>query len=213
MFRLAAISDVHSDLQALEDTLAAIERAQCDAIVCCGDLVDYGLFPDETLALLATRRIPCVRGNHDRWTVEGRSDQGGGWDLSKGSRKFLTSLPSTYALESEGVRVAVHHGSPRGDMDGVLPTEIEYELAREHLVAANADVLLVGHTHVAFALNVDGVGMIANPAAVLRDPADGAENPPATGSFGILELPSRRFSVHRAKDGAELEIIRRRMTR
>jgi putative phosphoesterase len=213
MFRLAVISDVHADLHALTDALLQIDRLRCDAIVCAGDLVDFGLFPDETLSLLAERRIPTARGNHDRWAVERRASQGGGWELSKGSRRFLAALPPSYSLEREGVRVAVHHASPRGDMDGIHPQQIDFELAAAHLHQAAADIVLVGHTHIAFALDVEGVGVIANPAALLRDPADGAENPPATGTFGILELPSRRFSVHRANDGEEAEIIRRTLGR
>src|SRR5580658_692973 len=44
MSRLAIVSDVHADVHALRDALAQIERLGCDAVVCAGDLVDYGLF-------------------------------------------------------------------------------------------------------------------------------------------------------------------------
>jgi hypothetical protein len=96
-------------------------------------------------------------------------------------------------------------------MEGVYPDQIEFELARGHLESAEADVLLVGHTHLAFALEVAEVGTIANPAALLRSPADGADGLPATGTFGVLELPSRRFRVFRADDGSEIGILRRRI--
>ncbi len=210
MSRFGVISDVHADVHALEDALRHLAARECDGIVCCGDLVDFGLFPDETLALLALRKIPTISGNHDRWAVEG-GGSGGGWDLSRESRKFLASLPGSHVFERDGVRVAVHHGSPRGDMDGIYPEEIGFELARQHLQRAAADVMIVGHTHIPFRLEVEGVGVIVNPAAVLRSPAEGAENPPATGAFGVLELPSRAFSVHRTTDGVEVEILRKRL--
>ena len=85
------------------------------------------------------------------------------------------------------------------------------------LAAADADVLLVGHTHLPFRLDAAGGGVVCNPGALLRDPIQklGALpvfNPkagkfesdelPAGGTFGILELPSKRFTIHRAADGA-----------
>jgi predicted phosphodiesterase len=73
--KLAIISDVHGDVHALRDALAQIDRLDCDQIVCGGDLVDWGLFPAETIELLRERKIPCIRGNHDRWaTGRGRAD-------------------------------------------------------------------------------------------------------------------------------------------
>jgi predicted phosphodiesterase len=56
MSRLAILSDVHGDLYALRDALVQVERLRCDAIVCAGDLLDYGLFPQETIELLIERR-------------------------------------------------------------------------------------------------------------------------------------------------------------
>jgi len=51
MKRLAVFTDLHADLHALRDALSQIERLHCDAIVCAGDLVDYGVFPEETRRL------------------------------------------------------------------------------------------------------------------------------------------------------------------
>ncbi|HJX52260.1 MAG TPA: metallophosphoesterase family protein [Polyangia bacterium] len=68
--RLAVIADVHADIHALRDALAQAERLGCTAVVCAGDLVGYGLFPMKTINLLRERKIPCVRGNHDRWATD-----------------------------------------------------------------------------------------------------------------------------------------------
>jgi hypothetical protein len=46
-------------------------------------------------------------------------------------------------------------------------------------------------------------GSIVNPGSVLRQPPS-SEPLPASGTFGVLELPSRRFTVHRASDAAEI---------
>src|SRR5262249_34323072 len=64
--RLALISDVHANLEALEATLADIARRSADRIVCLGDIVGYNTNPAECIALLRQVRCPCLAGNHDR---------------------------------------------------------------------------------------------------------------------------------------------------
>lgn len=203
MTRLAIISDVHADVHALRDALAIIDGLACDAIVCAGDVIDFGLFPVETIALLAERKIPTVRGNHDSWALRNipMVGLGGSWAEevreSRESMVWLRALPTSWSATFDGVRVAVHHGHPsRGDMVGIQPAELTWRNAVDLLDTASTDVLIVGHTHRAFEVVVEGRGTILNPAALLRDPAEGAENPPATATFGVLELPSRRFEIH-----------------
>jgi len=92
-----------------------------------------------------------------------------------------------------GVRMAVWHASP-GDVMRAVVGAI--------LATAAADVLVVGHTHVPMRLTAPK-GSIVNPGSILRQPPS-AERIPASGTFGLLELPARRFTVHLATDGAEL---------
>lgn len=91
--RLAIISDVHADVHALRDALAQIDKLKVDQILCCGDLVDYGLFPEETLTLLRERGVVAIRGNHDRWAIqEGRDTSG--WDLTTARRPHARAVHS-----------------------------------------------------------------------------------------------------------------------
>ncbi len=214
MTKLAIVTDVHADLHALQDALKQIEQLGCEHIVCAGDLVDYGVFPDETIALLRDRGIPCVRGNHDRWALGINLHI---LSLSAASRKFLSSLPTKWDKTIDGVRVAVRHGSPEDDMEGIYPDATTDNDLRKWLTAVNADILIVGHTHIAFARKNAIGDMIVNPGALLRDSAARQEATPMVwdatkgefvpekprqgGTFGVLELPSRRFTVHRASDG------------
>jgi predicted phosphodiesterase len=99
----------------------------------------------------------------------------------------------------------VTHGSPGDDQRGIYPdrgAEVGAILA-----SAAAEILVVGHTHVPMNLEAPR-GSIVNPGSVLRQPPNMAEQLRASGTFGVLELPSRRFSVHRASDGAELDCAR-----
>src|SRR6201987_6098729 len=63
--RVAVVSDIHSNLHALEAVLAAIEREAPDELWCLGDLVGYGPRPNEGCALIADRADVCLAGNHD----------------------------------------------------------------------------------------------------------------------------------------------------
>ncbi len=64
--KYALISDIHSNLPALEAVLADIDgREDVGAVYHLGDLVGYAPWPDETVALLRERRISGVAGNYD----------------------------------------------------------------------------------------------------------------------------------------------------
>ena len=99
MTRLAVISDVHADLHALRDALTQIDRLGCDQIVCCGDLVDYGKDPEETVALIREREIPCIRGNHERWALEPAAQAKVPPTLTAATLDFLRSLPLKLDLD------------------------------------------------------------------------------------------------------------------
>ena len=219
--KLAIITDVHADLLALTDAIASIDRMGCDQIVCAGDLVDYGRFPGKTLSLLQERSIPTIRGNHDRWALGGKLMSGK--PLSDKGVLFLLSLPLQLERLLDGVRIAVHHGQPKKDMEGVYPDQLSREEAIRLLDRADTDVLIVGHTHIPFRIEVRGRGVICNPGALLRDAVDpphatavfdvstGEFVPgpsPTPGLFGVLDLPSLDFKVY-AATGEEREFIRK----
>lgn len=233
MTKLAIVSDVHSDLDALRDALRRIDELGCEHIVCAGDIVDSGRYPNETIALLRERAIPCIRGNHDRWAlgrivtdvVYGmRRGIHGPGILSLESLAYLESLPPGYNTAIDGVRVAVRHGTPKSDMEGIDPLLAIGPDARRWLWESDADVLVVGHTHIPFMLRAAGGGLIVNPGALLRDPAEEARvgarrfDPEVGdfvpvdvegGSFGVLDLSAKSFHVYRASDGGEVDIVRK----
>lgn len=223
MVRIAVFSDVHADVFALKDALKQIERLACDDIICLGDLLDYSLFPEETIALLWSNKIKTIRGNHERWA---QSKNYASYDLSEESIKWLDDLPTSWSRIIEGVRVVAYHGSPKSDMDGIYPEQVTVFDLDKYLGKVEADALLIGHTHIPLRLSASNGRVVCNPGSLLRDPADDYKEPVAIwdkvtqtfdlgepmlkccGTFGILELPSKKFTVHRAKDGVEIEITR-----
>src|SRR4051812_39288747 len=63
--RVGLISDIHANLPALEAVLSDIDDQQVDAVYHLGDLVGYGPWPNETVALIRERGIAGVAGNYD----------------------------------------------------------------------------------------------------------------------------------------------------
>lgn len=68
--RLAVISDIHSNADALIRVLADADLSGVDAMVCLGDVIGYGPEPNEAIRLIRERNIPTVMGNHELGVVK-----------------------------------------------------------------------------------------------------------------------------------------------
>ncbi len=163
--RIAIISDIHSNLEALTQSLAALERSNPDRVVCLGDVVGYGASVNECCDLVRKVAEVTLLGNHDA-AVSGRMDYSFYYDAARhaldwtASRihsdhmEWLRSLPYAHRIDN----VQFSHGNP------VDPEAYEYvfaiEQARELLphLDALAEVNFIGHSHLckAFALNAAG---------------------------------------------------------
>ena len=157
----------------------------------------------------ARRRIDLRRDGPPDFDAES-GVYGSGAELGPETLAFLAKLPTSIQMEIEGVRMAVHHARPGvfgGDMVGIETRTTSPATMETLRGLASADVLLVGHTHERFAVRVPG-GLVANPGALWDGSADYAKLDslyvpagPSYGTFGVLELPSTRFTVYRADDG------------
>lgn len=170
--RVAAISDIHGNLPALEAVLAEVERESPDLMVFCGDVAS-GPMPAETIDLLMTLQgARFVRGNADRGLIEEFDGKARGvmpgpfvdWcakQISRRHRDFLGSFEDT--IEIDGVdglgRVLFCHATPRNDMD-VMTVETPVERMRLLLAGVDASVVICGHTHMQFDRMVDRIRVV-----------------------------------------------------
>ena len=99
---LAFISDVHSNLEALEAVLKDIGGK---VTYCLGDSVGYGASPNEVIALLRKEGVACILGNHDYAVLSGRlnefnstRDAGGHLD-HQGSERAESGVPGVPPAE------------------------------------------------------------------------------------------------------------------
>ncbi|HUQ40976.1 MAG TPA: metallophosphoesterase family protein [Candidatus Limnocylindrales bacterium] len=151
--RVALLSDVHANLQALEAVLAAVDAdGRPDALWVTGDTVGYGADPSDVLALLRERGATLLQGNHDRAVATGeglewfheRAAQAARshaeW-LSAEERDFLKELP----LVSEVDRFTLCHGSLR---DPLWEYVTDAAVATASLALSKTPFACNGHTHV-----------------------------------------------------------------
>ena len=80
--RIGILSDIHSNLEALNETLAALERFKPDTVICLGDVVGYGASVNECCALVRKVSSVTLLGNHDA-AVSGRMDYSFYYDAAR----------------------------------------------------------------------------------------------------------------------------------
>ena len=149
--RVALLSDIHSNLAALEAVLAAVHAEGIDAVWNMGDLVGYGPDPDSVVSAMQDEAASCVMGNHDaaalelipidgfnelaqassRWTVA---------NISDATRRFLAAMPR---IEVDG-DFSRCHGTLRDPIWEYLDPR---EAAAAHFDAQSTPFSIVGHTH------------------------------------------------------------------
>ena len=71
--KIGIITDVHNNVVALNTILKYFEAEKCDGIICCGDMIGIGPYPEETVSALIKipNMLACVKGNHERYLIEG----------------------------------------------------------------------------------------------------------------------------------------------
>jgi predicted phosphodiesterase len=208
--RVAVVSDIHSNLHALEAVLGAIEAEPVDELWCLGDVVGYGPRPNECCAIVEERADVCLAGNHDLaivGTIDLDEFHGDAALAARLNREALT--PGSHAflerLEPQGTRhgVALYHGSAR---DPVWEYVLSDEAARATLALAGSQLVLVGHSHVALRFNELEGGVAPAGTAVSFGDAPALLNPGSVGqprdgdpraAYLLLDLDARRAEFRR----------------
>ena len=182
--RLLIISDVHANTWALWAVEA--DAGPVDHILFAGDAVNYGPDPSRSIQWLQQHEVIGVRGNHDHavafsldpkaspakqplalamrdWTRDQLDPTQTGW---------LLKLPRTLTCHVGGQRVALVHAAPGNPLyDYRLTPNCDERLLNELVGAVDADLLIVGHTHLPI-VRSHGSMQIVNPGSV-GQPLDG----------------------------------------
>lgn len=199
--KLAIISDIHGNLEALTSALEEVRRRGIDEVICLGDIIGYGPDPSGCLAVLREQQIPCLMGNHDAASFDPNV-------LSTFSTLARTAMEWTITrLRAEDIdylrtlpyRIERHeqtfvHASP------LRPEEFNYVFdvhdAVDNFPAFDTHLCFIGHTHhpAVFCEDLIGRTVVSDMRAIVNvgsigQPRDG--NPHA--AFGILDTETGEF--------------------
>lgn len=183
------ISDIHGNLAALNAVLAEPH----EAVICLGDLVGTGPEPAACIERVRASAFAVVQGNHDRAIADGVAPDGPEpfrslaaatiplalAQLDGGALAYLRELPLSLAQNLAGRRGLLVHATPHDPLHravGPDPAAWAAELA-----GVDAELVLVGHTHVPFDLLVESQRVI-NPGSV-GFPMDGDSR----AAYAVLE--------------------------
>jgi predicted phosphodiesterase len=162
--RIAVVSDIHSNLEALERTLQAIDEATVDAIYCLGDVVGYNADPAPCVELVRTHCDGIVRGNHDAAVAKEEAIEALPPDGQKAARHnrsclsddqldYLAGLPLTATVDN----CTFVHATP--DAPTAWKRLTTYPAAQDQFAHFDTDVCFIGHTHVP-AVMADRLGVL-----------------------------------------------------
>lgn len=222
--QITIFGDIHGNLPALEAVLADMDARGLDNLYCLGDLVGYGTFPNEVIALVRERSIPTIMGNYDQGVgnssddcgcayktevEQQRGEQSIAWTnahTTDDNKAYLRSLVDRIPVQPGNLRVLLVHGSPR-KINEYLYEDRPAASFERLLDGVDADVLVCGHTHLPYHKVLPSGRQVINAGSVGK-PKD--DNPDACyiilsvdGSDLRVEFRRVKYNVERAAQAIE----------
>ena len=192
--KLGLLSDIHSDLTSLGKALALLDQEGVDQLLCLGDAVESGRpHAEAVIAILRERFIPNVRGNHEHFMLGNQAwlrknaEPDNPKLLKPETIEYLQHLPETRRYTWEGKRIVINHGT-LWTLFPNSPTRFFDRIT----AMAEADVLLLGHTHQMMRVQYQQTA-IFNPGAISA--VHGGSH------CATLSLPDLQFTVFDVQTG------------
>ena len=213
--RIAIITDIHGNAQALSEVVSDIKSNSVDSIICLGDIATLGPSPRETIEIVRELNCPCLIGNHEEALfAPDKSAQFDlksemlrdtiYWCLSKltpNDMSFLKRSVNNLKVELPNGKIMLcYHGSIKSSTDSISPKTPDEQL--DSLIEFNnaLGVAIGGHTHFQMFRKYRDVAIV-NPGSVgcaFRTPSF---SPPApsfnpVAEYAIVECSDNSFSVN-----------------
>ena len=163
--KIAIISDIHGNLEALDATLKDIAKRKVDKIICLGDIIAKGTHPKECLERIRKKCEIVLQGNCDaHFSIEHKNieempeqeQKRIKWNqslINKEDREYLLKLPFCYEFYMSGSLVRLFHATPTVNNKAILNVdsiETKYQMflpSKKTPSQAVADVIIYGHIH------------------------------------------------------------------
>lgn len=201
--KLAFISDIHGNANALDAVLADIKERNVDQVYVLGDICYRGPEPQRSLDLIRSLNTEIIKGNADEWVVRGVKQgevpeqalemmyKERNWicsQLTEESIDYLRNLPIELTIEQYGLRIHAFHATPESLFEVVLPSENEETLSSK-LMSNEADLFIYAHIHRPYIRYINGK-CIMNIGSVGL-PFDGVKR----ASYAIVDISEESFQT------------------
>ncbi len=182
--KIAVISDIHGNMEALNAVLEDIKTNNCDKIFCLGDYAMAGPEPAEAInKIMQLKNATLIQGNTD-WMIANYTDEvynsiksaapvmaealkNDFEILSSEQKEFLKNLPENLEIVEDGVKIMLVHGSPRKNNENILP-DTPLEEVEKMVEGVNSDIILCGHTHMPCGFQTTDKKTVVNVGSVGR---------------------------------------------
>ncbi len=215
--KYAFISDIHGNLAALEQVFKLVEILECDKIICLGDIVGYGPFPNACIKAIRRRADQIVIGNHDSAAIiktpmtyfNKYAKEAIYWtrrELSDENKTWLESLDFVHLEYRFRAVHATPHSPEKWDYILTLPD------AFFNFVRFPEKICFIGHSHVPVVFKyhdeTEDVTMEPGPAVGLLDDSRYIINVGSVGqprdrdpraSFGVYDDNLQVFRLYRTE--------------
>lgn len=177
--KIAFISDVHGNYDALKEVLRDIKKLKINKIYCLGDIVNYYYQPHKCIDLFIKKKIKSVRGNHENILFDTLKNKNKkthyakiyGHSVNINIEKikhrhiiFLKKLKKKLTFKIKNFKIILAHGSPWSENTYIYPNfknKIKNSLAKYKV-----DYIFLGHTHVPMNIKINKKTSIINPGSV-----------------------------------------------
>jgi putative phosphoesterase len=177
--RIAIISDIHGNFDALKAVIKDIKKLKIDKVYCLGDIVNYYYEPHKCINIFIKKKIKSIKGNHENILFEtlqnnkkrdyyskiyGHSVDVNFKKLKKNHIVFLKKLKEKLTIKIKNLKIIFAHGSPWSANTYVYPNF--KRKIKKALVKYNADYIFLGHTHIPMNIKINRKTSIINPGSV-----------------------------------------------
>lgn len=185
--KIAVISDIHGNIDALEAVWEDIKKEGCEKIFALGDYAMAGPNPSITVDWFFKKQFDpnfrMIQGNTDlmiadysenlyetlksKAPIMAEALKNDSEILNPIQKDFLKNLPIQLEIEEGGIKILLVHGSPRRNNEDILP-ETPLEEVEKMLENVDAEIVVCGHTHLPCGFQTSNKKTVVNVGSVGR---------------------------------------------
>lgn len=185
--KIAVISDIHGNLEAMKSIVEDIKNEGCEKIFCLGDLAMAGPMPKETIDFVRNLKnefdFEIIQGNTDEMIalaqdciyekikealpVMAEAYKSDIKTVTDEQKEYLKNLPKQKEIKIGELKILLVHGSPRKNNEDISPN-LDIKIVEEMIKDTDADLILCGHTHIPCGYQTNTNQTVINAGSVGR---------------------------------------------